>query len=130
MRARLKEEGRRGNCGLPARRSSSRRTRGVRVAIAYCNRCIIRSAADALTVLEELKAQGVGLHLIDLGGDVTGNGISKMVFTILAAVAEGDPRPSPASSAGPGAPVAGSPASRRSQAAPAAVRPVRPTKPG
>ena len=49
-----------------------------------------RSAADALTVLEELKDQGVGLHLIDLGGDVTGNGISKMVFTILAAVAEGE----------------------------------------
>jgi putative DNA-invertase from lambdoid prophage Rac len=49
-----------------------------------------RSAADALTVLEELRAQGVGLHLIDLGGDVTGNGISKMVFTILAAVAEGE----------------------------------------
>jgi DNA invertase Pin-like site-specific DNA recombinase len=49
-----------------------------------------RSAADALTVLEELKAQGVGLHMIDLGGDVIGNGISKMVFTILAAVAEGE----------------------------------------
>jgi putative DNA-invertase from lambdoid prophage Rac len=49
-----------------------------------------RSAADALAVLEELKDQGVGLHLIDLGGDVTGNGISKMVFTILAAVAEGE----------------------------------------
>jgi putative DNA-invertase from lambdoid prophage Rac len=49
-----------------------------------------RSAADALTVLEELKCQGVGLHMIDLGGDVTGNGISKMVFTILAAVAEGE----------------------------------------
>ena len=42
-----------------------------------------RSAADALAVLEELKDQGVGLHLIDLGGDVCGNGISKMVFTIL-----------------------------------------------
>jgi DNA invertase Pin-like site-specific DNA recombinase len=49
-----------------------------------------RSAADALTVLEELKDQGVGLHLIDLGGDVIGNGVSKMVFTILAAVAEGE----------------------------------------
>jgi putative DNA-invertase from lambdoid prophage Rac len=49
-----------------------------------------RSAADALAVLEELKDQGVGLHLIDLGGDVTGNGVSKMVFTILAAVAEGE----------------------------------------
>ena len=49
-----------------------------------------RSAADALAVLEELKDQGVGLHQIDLGGDVCGNGISKMVFTILAAVAEGE----------------------------------------
>jgi putative DNA-invertase from lambdoid prophage Rac len=49
-----------------------------------------RSAADALGTLEELKDQGVALHLIDLGGDVTGNGISKMVFTILAAVAEGE----------------------------------------
>jgi DNA invertase Pin-like site-specific DNA recombinase len=49
-----------------------------------------RSAADALTTLEELKDQRVGLHLIDLGGDVIGNGVSKMVFTILAAVAEGE----------------------------------------
>src|SRR5262245_37986176 len=49
-----------------------------------------RSAADALTVLEELKDQGIGLHLIDLGGDVTGNGVSRMIFTILAAVAEGE----------------------------------------
>ena len=28
--------------------------------------------------------------LIDLGGDVTGNGISKLVFTILSAVAEAE----------------------------------------
>ena len=51
---------------------------------------MFRSAADALVTLEELKSQGVALHMIDLGGDVTGNGISKMVFTILAAVAEGE----------------------------------------
>ena len=51
---------------------------------------MFRSAADALVTLEELKGQGVALHMIDLGGDVTGNGISKMVFTILAAVAEGE----------------------------------------
>jgi putative DNA-invertase from lambdoid prophage Rac len=51
---------------------------------------MFRSAADALVTLEELKRQGVALHTIDLGGDVTGNGISKMVFTILAAVAEGE----------------------------------------
>jgi putative DNA-invertase from lambdoid prophage Rac len=49
-----------------------------------------RSALDALEVLEELKERGIGLHMIDLGGDVTGNGMSKMVFTILAAVAEGE----------------------------------------
>jgi putative DNA-invertase from lambdoid prophage Rac len=49
-----------------------------------------RSAADALTVLEELKAQGVGLHMIDLGGDVTDNGTCKLVFTILSAVAEAE----------------------------------------
>jgi putative DNA-invertase from lambdoid prophage Rac len=49
-----------------------------------------RSASDALVTLEEFKTQGVALHMIDLGGDVCGNGISKMVFTILAAVAEGE----------------------------------------
>jgi putative DNA-invertase from lambdoid prophage Rac len=49
-----------------------------------------RSAADALGTLEELKAEGVGLHMIDLGGDVCGNGISKLVFTILSAVAENE----------------------------------------
>ncbi len=51
---------------------------------------MFRSAADALATLEELKALGVSLHMIDMGGDVTGNGISKMLFTILAAVAEGE----------------------------------------
>ena len=50
---------------------------------------MFRSANDALGTPEELKDQSVALHMIDLGGDVTGNGISKMVFTILAAVAEG-----------------------------------------
>jgi putative DNA-invertase from lambdoid prophage Rac len=49
-----------------------------------------RSAADALGTLEALKDQGVGLHMIDLGGDVCGNGISKLVFTILSAVAENE----------------------------------------
>jgi putative DNA-invertase from lambdoid prophage Rac len=49
-----------------------------------------RSAADALETLEELKKDKIGLHLIDLGGDVCGNGISKLVFTILSAVAENE----------------------------------------
>lgn len=49
-----------------------------------------RSASDALAVLEEFKEQAIDLHLIDLGGSVIANGVSKMVFTILAAVAEGE----------------------------------------
>jgi DNA invertase Pin-like site-specific DNA recombinase len=49
-----------------------------------------RSAADALATLEAFKGQGVALHMIDLGGDVCGNGISKLVFTILSAVAENE----------------------------------------
>ena len=51
---------------------------------------MFRSALNALGVLEGLKQQGVSLHMIDLGGDVTGNGISKLVFTILSAVAEAE----------------------------------------
>ncbi len=49
-----------------------------------------RSASDALGTLEQLKEDKIGLHMIDLGGDVTGNGISKLVFTILSAVAENE----------------------------------------
>lgn len=51
---------------------------------------MFRSASDALGTLESMKAKGVSLHMIDLGGDVTGNGISKLVFTILSAVAENE----------------------------------------
>nr|WP_137829896.1 recombinase family protein [Methylobacterium sp. L1A1] len=51
---------------------------------------MFRSARDALNVLHQLREMGVSLHMIDLGGDVTGNGIAKMVFTILSAVAEAE----------------------------------------
>jgi DNA invertase Pin-like site-specific DNA recombinase len=51
---------------------------------------MFRSALDALDVLARLKDCDVSLHMIDLGGDVTGNGISKLVFTILSAVAEAE----------------------------------------
>lgn len=51
---------------------------------------LFRSALDALAKLAKFKKQGVALHMIDLGGDVTGNGISKLVFTILSAVAEAE----------------------------------------
>jgi putative DNA-invertase from lambdoid prophage Rac len=49
---------------------------------------MFRSARDALVVSDELKKRGVKLHLLDLGGDVTGNGVSKVFFTIVAAFAE------------------------------------------
>jgi putative DNA-invertase from lambdoid prophage Rac len=51
---------------------------------------MFRSALDALRVLDDLKRHDISLHMIDLGGDVTGNGISKLVFTILSAVAEAE----------------------------------------
>jgi putative DNA-invertase from lambdoid prophage Rac len=51
---------------------------------------LFRSALDALSVLKDLNARGIALHFIDLGGNVTGNGIAKLVFTILSAVAEAE----------------------------------------
>ena len=51
---------------------------------------MFRSASDALKVCSELKKKGVSLNFMDLGGDVTGNGISRLVFTILSAVAEAE----------------------------------------
>jgi hypothetical protein len=40
---------------------------------------MFRSALDALAVLGEFKKRGVSLHMIDLGGDTTGNGVSRLV---------------------------------------------------
>lgn len=51
---------------------------------------MFRSALDVLDVLAKLKARGANLHMIDLGGDVTGSGISRLVFTVLSAVAEAE----------------------------------------
>jgi putative DNA-invertase from lambdoid prophage Rac len=51
---------------------------------------MFRNARDALNTLDDMKQRGVALHMIDLGGDVTNNGISKLVFTILSAVAESE----------------------------------------
>lgn len=51
---------------------------------------MFRSALDALDVLNDLKVKGVSLHMVDMQGDVTTNGISKLVFTILSAVAEAE----------------------------------------
>lgn len=51
---------------------------------------LFRSALDALTVVENLKGRGVKLHLLDLGGDIAGNGLSKLFLTIAAAFAEAE----------------------------------------
>src|SRR5215212_8002984 len=59
------------------------------VIAAKLDRCF-RSALDALNVVEQLKTRGVKLHLLDLGGDIAGNGLSKLFLTIAAAFAEAE----------------------------------------
>jgi DNA invertase Pin-like site-specific DNA recombinase len=51
---------------------------------------LFRSALDALQVVENLKARGVKLHLLDLGGDIAGNGLSRLFLMIAAAFAEAE----------------------------------------
>jgi putative DNA-invertase from lambdoid prophage Rac len=51
---------------------------------------LFRSALDALTVVEDLRKRGVSLCLLDLGGDISGNGLSKLFLTIAAAFAEAE----------------------------------------
>src|SRR5262249_28883202 len=51
------------------------------------DRCF-RSSLDALQTIEELKRRHVSLWLLDPGGDVSGNGISEMMLTVLSAVAQ------------------------------------------
>jgi putative DNA-invertase from lambdoid prophage Rac len=46
---------------------------------------MFRSALDALGVLTDLKNRGIALHMIDLGGDVSTKGVSKLLFTIQSA---------------------------------------------
>ena len=50
---------------------------------------LFRSAIDALQTAAELKKRGVELVLLDIGIDaVTGNGVGKLFFSILAVMAE------------------------------------------
>jgi len=49
---------------------------------------MFRSASDALNVAADFRDKGVHLHLLDIGGEVTGTGAAKLVFGVLAAVAE------------------------------------------
>lgn len=46
-----------------------------------------RNTRDALNTLHDLKERSVSVHSIDLGGDVTGNGVGAIIFTILSAFA-------------------------------------------
>ena len=49
---------------------------------------MFRNASDALRVLEDFKRHQIHLVLLDMGSDsCTGNGISALIFTVLAAVA-------------------------------------------
>jgi putative DNA-invertase from lambdoid prophage Rac len=82
-----------GSCPLSARPAGAELLAALKpgdVAIVSKLDRAFRSALDALGVLHDLKKQRVALHFIDLGGDVTGDGISKLVFTILSAVAEAE----------------------------------------
>jgi DNA invertase Pin-like site-specific DNA recombinase len=51
---------------------------------------MFRSALDALQTVEELKAKGVSLILLDLGTEPLTNGLSKTFLTIAAAFAEAE----------------------------------------
>jgi len=46
-----------------------------------------RNTRNALNSLHELRERGVSVHFIDLGGDVTNDGIGSVIFTILSAFA-------------------------------------------
>jgi DNA invertase Pin-like site-specific DNA recombinase len=61
--------------------------RGDHIIVAKLDR-LFRSTQDALFVMEQMKHLGVHLHMMDLGGDVTANGLSKLFMTIVAAFAE------------------------------------------
>jgi DNA invertase Pin-like site-specific DNA recombinase len=53
---------------------------------ARMDRCF-RSALDALRTIEDFKRRRIALWLLDLG-DVSGNGVSELIVTVLAAVAQ------------------------------------------
>jgi DNA invertase Pin-like site-specific DNA recombinase len=49
---------------------------------------MFRSALDALQTIADFKRRKIGLWLLDLGNDCSGNGISELIMTVLAAVAQ------------------------------------------
>jgi DNA invertase Pin-like site-specific DNA recombinase len=56
------------------------------VVAAKMDRCF-RSAFDALETIASFKRRKISLWLLDLGNDCSGNGISELIVTVLAAVA-------------------------------------------
>ena len=49
---------------------------------------MFRSSTDALQIAEQFKAKGISLVLLDLGMEsITSDGVSKFIFTVLAAMA-------------------------------------------
>ena len=65
-----------------------RATRGDTILALKLDR-LFRSATDALVVSKELKERGVALILLDMGNDpVNGDGVGRVMFTIMAAFAE------------------------------------------
>lgn len=48
---------------------------------------LFRSAKNALEIAELLRDKGVGLHLMDMGGEVLSSSVSRLVFGILMMVA-------------------------------------------
>jgi DNA invertase Pin-like site-specific DNA recombinase len=57
------------------------------VVAAKMDRCF-RSAFDALETIASFKRRKISLWLLDLGNDCSGNGISELIVTVLAAVAQ------------------------------------------
>lgn len=85
------EEGVSGSVPLAERPEGGRlmaRLRAGDVVIAGRLDRVFRSALDALQMVEVFRKRGVALHLLDLGGDVTGNGLSRLFLTMAAAFAE------------------------------------------
>ncbi len=89
----FREEGVSGSIPLGDREEGERMlsllSRGDVLIVAKLDR-LFRSALDALRVVEMLRERGVSLHMIDLGGDVSGNGLAKMFLTVAAAFAEAE----------------------------------------
>ncbi len=46
-----------------------------------------RNVRNAFNTLHDLREQGVSVHFLDLGGEVTGNGVGAIIFAVLSSLA-------------------------------------------